>query len=228
MEIVKNKKKLPETQIHFLRHLIHEKEADERILNWVGLIALENKEWKMAEEIFACLLERRDKVTDLVGLGKALQNLGHFKEAEECLLEASYKIKEPCMMLYTVHKALGDLFTVQEDYPMAEEHYNKAGAITPKSSNLLFCRAMMYLKEKNYRLAEKRFKAYLKDNLDSIQAWLGLAISRKALGEVELGEACLKKCLDLEPKNTQALKLHQKWQEEKLPDTKEKEFAFAA
>ena len=226
METIENKKKLPESQIGFLRHLMHEKEADERILNWVGLIALENKEWKMAEEIFACLLERRDKVTDLVGLGKALQNLGQYQEAEECLMEATYKIKEPCMTLYTVHKALGDLFTLQEDYPMAEEHYNKAGAIYPKSSSLLFCRAMMYLKEKNYRLAETRFQAFLKDNLNSTQAWLGVAISRKALGEVELGEACLKRCLDLDPKNPQALKLSQKWEEEKKPAPNQ--FSFAA
>lgn len=195
----------------FLSDLISQPQVDNRLLEWSGFLALENQEWKLAENIFSCLLERRTKALDLAGLAKALRMQRRLKESEECYLESLNQITEPSVLLFTVYKALGDIYLLQKNFLQAEEYYNKASTLKSDCQGLLFSRAMMFLKEKNYPLAEQNFKNYLKTREPSAKAWLGLALARKALGEKELALACLKKCLDIEPKNTKALKIYKKW-----------------
>ena len=188
--------------------------SEERLLEWLGLLSLENKDWSLAENIFSLLLEQRDKVLDLMGLAKSLRMQKRLKEAEECYLESLNKIKTPCSLLFIIYKALGEIYLLQNDLSQSEEFYNKAGTIQPKCKSLIFSRAMICLKEKKYKQAESYFIKYLQSHLSSEQAWLGIAISRKTLGDTELAWACLKKCFDLNQKNLQALKLEKKWNEE--------------
>lgn len=199
-------------QIRFLSDLTKDKQADERILEWAGFLALENKQWKMAESLFSSLLERRDKVLDLAGLGKALRKQSRLEEAEECYLAALDKITEPCSLLFIIYKALGEIYLLKNDFPMAEEYYNKASTLNPSCGSLVFHRAILQLKEKNYREAEKNFQIFIKSHLNHVRAWLGLALARKALGDEELALACLKRSLDFDPDNTRALTLKKKWQ----------------
>ena len=75
-----------EQQVRFLSDVINNQQADVRILEWAGFVALENKQWLIAENIFSSLLERRNKASDLVGLAKALRKQHRMEEAEECYL----------------------------------------------------------------------------------------------------------------------------------------------
>lgn len=200
----------------------------ERLLEWAGLLALENKEWSLAESVFALLLEQRDKALDLVGLAKSLRQQNRLKEAEECYLESLDKIKTPCSLLFTVYKALGEIYLLKNDLSQAEEFYNKAGTIQPACKSLVFSRAMIFLKEKNYKQAESFFIKYLKSHPLSEKAWLGAALSRKSLDDSELAWASLKKCFDLNPKNSQALKLEKKWKEKERPSLKSQLLSFSA
>ncbi|MBC6415742.1 MAG: tetratricopeptide repeat protein [Bdellovibrionales bacterium] len=201
---------------------------NDRLLEWAGILALENKEWPVAEKIFILLLERRQKVLDLVGLAKSLRMQEKLKEAEECYLECLDKIKKPCSLLFIVYKALGEIYLLNNNLSQAEEFYNKASTINPKCKSLLFARAFLFLKDKNYKEAEKYFQAYLESHIQSSKAWLGLAVARKNLGDRELAKACLKKCLDFNPKNLQVLKLEQKWEEEFLNGSLSPAFSFSA
>ena len=195
----------------FLSDLVSQPQADNRLLEWSGFLALENQEWELAENIFSCLLERRSKALDLAGLAKALRMQQRLKESEECYLESLNQITEPSVLLFTVYKALGDIYLLQKNFLQAEEYYNKASTLKSDGQGLLFSRAMMFLKEKNYPLAEQNFQNYLKNHLQSAKAWLGISLARQALGDTELALACLKKCLDIEPNNAQALKTYEKW-----------------
>ena len=196
----------------FLMDFTQNDKVTPRLLEWAGFLALENKLWSAAETIFASLLERRDKVLDLLGLAKALRMQSRLTEAEECYLVSLDKITQACSLLFIVYKALGEISVLKNNFYQAEEYYNKASALNPNCKNLIFYRAMMYLKEKNYPSAERCFKEYLKFNSNSQKVWLGLAIARKALGEEKLAWSCLEKCLDIEPQNSQALKLKKSWQ----------------
>ena len=93
----------------FLSYLINEEWADDRLLEWGGRIAIEEKQWTFAEEIFSCLLERRRKPEDLVSLAHCLVRQSKWDEGEECLLEALNFISEPSLLLFCVYKNLGDI-----------------------------------------------------------------------------------------------------------------------
>ena len=172
-----------EEESQFLIHLIQDEQADERILEWGGRLALENNLWETAEKIFSSLLERRFKTEDLVNLSEALLNQLRLKEAEECLLEALNQVTEPCFLLFVVYKYLGQIAVSNKNFLMAEEYYNKAYTLNPHSVSLAFNKALLNLKEKNYLLAEKGFKKVLKNHPEYAKAWFGLALSRRALGK---------------------------------------------
>ena len=195
----------------FLLELTQSDRATPRLLEWAGFLALENQLWPIAENIFAALLERRDKTLDLLGLAQSLKMQSRLDEAEDCYLASLDKITQACSLLFVVYKALGEICLLKNNLYQAEEYYNKASALNPHCNSLIFYRAMVYFKEKSYQLAETHFKNYLLFNLKSTKAWLGLALARKALGDEELAWACLKKCLDIDPKNAQALKVKNQW-----------------
>ena len=203
-----------------LSSLMGEPSASSRLLEWGAVLALENQEWKTAEKLFASLLERRKKLLDWLGLGKALFQQSRYNEAEECYLEAVDQIKKPGPILLQLYISLGEIYVLKEDFLMAEEYYNKASVLEPHSKTLLFHRAMMYLKEKNYKLSEKYFQTFLLTHPKHQKAWLGLALSRKALGEPDLALACLKRCLDFDSKNQIALNLQKRWSPSVLENLK--------
>lgn len=203
--------KSQEDQTRLLFDLTQDKKADSRLLEWAGLLSLENSQWPLAESAFSALLERRDKISDRLGLAKALRKQSRLDEAEELYLSAVEKITEPCSLLFIAQKALGEICLLKGDFSMAEERFNKAGTLNPSCPSLLFYRAMILLKEKNYKEAEKSWQIFAQAHLRSAQAWLGLALARKALGDEELALACLERSLDLDSKNARALKLKKQW-----------------
>ena len=205
------KNQLRKERTHFLLSLLDDREAGERLLEWGGGLALENENWRIAEKIFACLLERRRNAEDLAGLGQALLQQNRLEEAEECLLDALNHIMAPCPLLFIVQKNLGYIGLLTRNFEMAEEYFNRAYTLTPHSPSLQFHRAYLHLKQGKYKTAETGFKNLLQNQPDNLKAWLGLALSRRALNEWELAEACLSHCLDLDPYNKQALQLKEKW-----------------
>ena len=202
---------IKEERAAFLLNLLNDKRAGERLLEWGGRLALENKNWQIAERIFACLLERRRKAEDLTGLGQALFRQNQLKEAEECFLAALNCITAPCPLLFIVYKNLGHICLRSNNLETAEEYYNKAHTLDPRSPSLQFHKACLRLKTRDFKAAEAGFKKLLQKEPDNPNAWLGLALSRKALKKPVLALACLEQCLDLDPENKQAGQLKNQW-----------------
>ena len=199
--------------LEFLSYLVNEDWVDDRLLEWGGRIALEEKEWTIGEEIFSCLLERRCKPQDLVSLAHCLVKQNRLDEAEECLLGTLHSILEPCPLLFCIYKNLGDIALLKRNFPLSEEYYNKAHTIQPASLSLQLHRGILNLKQKNAKKAAQFFIKLLENQPEHEKAWLGLALSRKALNDDELAEACLFRCLDINPQNRTALTLKKKWRE---------------
>lgn len=200
-----------ENQAYLLNKILEDNQADDRMLEWGGCLALENSHWNIAEHIFSALLERRKHVRDLVYLAQALVNQNLLNESEECLLEALNHISEPCPLLFEVHKLLGHICLKNKNYPMAEEYYNKAYTFNPDSEFLLFHLGLLKIKEKKYKEAEHFFQMIVKDTPEFAKAWFGLAVVRHFLEDQDLAHASLSRCLDLDPSNQQAQKLREKW-----------------
>ena len=227
LSLEQEKNQLKKERTQFLLNLLNDGEANERLLEWGGRLALENENWSIAENLFASLLERRRNAEDLAGLGQALLQQNRLEEAEECLLDALNYIKEPCPLLFIVQKNLGYICLLNQNLSMAEEYYNKAYTLNPQSSSLQFHRAYLYLKQGEYKSAESGFKNFLQDQPNNPKAWLGLALTRRALKKWELAEACLLQCLDLDSQNKQALQLRDQWTKTN-PRLIDSEFAFAS
>ena len=221
------KNQLKKERTQFLSSLLNDGEASERLLEWGGRLALENENWNIAESLFASLLERRRNAEDLAGLGQALLQQNRLEEAEECLLDALNYIREPCPLLFIVQKNLGYICLLNQNLAMAEEYYNKAYTLNPQSSSLQFHRAYLHLKQGEYKSAENGFKNFLQNQPNNPKAWLGLALSRKALKKWRMAEACLLQCLDLDPQNKQALQLKDQWTKTN-PRLTASDFAFAS
>ena len=221
------KNQLRKERTRFLLSLLNDGEASERLLEWGGRLALENENWRIAEKIFACLLERRRNAEDLAGLGQALLQQNRMEEAEECFLDALNHITTPCPLLFIVQKNLGYIGLLTQNLEMAEEYYNRAHTLNPHSLSLQFHRAYLHLKQGRHKIAENGFKNLLESQPDNPKTWLGLALSRKALNKHDLAEACLSHCLDLDPHNKQALQLKEKWIKREVCSPSS-EFAFAS
>ena len=209
----------------FLLQITQDKNIKERILEWGGRLALENKNWSIAEEIFASLMERRTQPEDRIGLARALLKQNRLEEAEECLLDALQYISEPCLSLFFIYENLGKLACLNQNFELAEEYYNKAHTISPQSDNLQFQQAYLSWKMKEYKRSEELFQQLVKKNPSISKYWLGLALCRSQLQEKELALACLKKTLDLEPSNPLALNLKKSWSQAH-PIKINKEFYF--
>ena len=210
-ETLEELKSNKEKQTLFLKRLVEDDQADERMIFWGGKIALENNNWNLAENLFSSLLERQLKPRYLVGLAQALSKQSRYKDAEDCLIEAVSKVLEPCHLLFIIYKNLGDLYLTTENFSMSEEFYNKAYTLSPQSLSLKFHKAVSSLRQKQYSLAEKQFQEILVNEPHHARAWMGLALTRRALKESELAEACLYRCLDFDPRNQRALQLKKQW-----------------
>ena len=219
--ILKNKFNLTgstkEDQDRFLRELVKDDQASDRMLSWGGKLALENRNWDLAEILFSCLLERRSKPNDLIGLAQALFKQKRFEEAGECLFSALDQVPEPCHLLFIIYKNLGVVHFEAGHFSLAEEFYNKAYTISPHSISLKFHKAFLSLRQKHYSLAEKQFQTILIDEPQYVSAWMGLALARYSLKETELAKACLYRCLDLKPQYKKALQLKYKWNSQLTP-----------
>ena len=100
---------------------------------------------------------------------------------------------------------------MKENFPLTEEYYNRAYTIQPHSLSLQFHKGILNLKQKKGEAAAKHFIKLLDNQPEHEKAWMGLALSRKILGDEELAEACLLRCLDIKPNNAAAIKLKEKW-----------------
>lgn len=215
MDIIKSKKiemlKSQQGQTQFLKTMLNDETADDRILEWCGHLSLENAYWEMAEDFFSCLLERRKKISDFFYLAEALLNQLRYQEAEECLLETLYQIKEPCPLLFNIYKRLGSISIVTNNYSTAEEYYNKAYSMDANCLSLQFHRGLLFIKQKNYNKAEGILQSLLNNQPDNSKAWLFLAVARYKLGDRDMALACLSRCLDLDNSNKKACYLQKKW-----------------
>lgn len=208
MDIIKSTK---QKQKQVLEALLNDETVNDRLLAWCGYLCLENHYWELAESFFSCLSERRKKSTDFFYLAQALLNQKRYQEAEECLLEFIYQVQKPCLMLFRAYKNLGQIAMLMESYLTAEEYYNKAYSIDKDSASLLFQRSILKIKQKDYEQAEKFIQHLLCKNPGMAKAWLSLAVIRHTLKDEEMATSCLNRCLDLDPQNSKALYLQQRW-----------------
>ncbi|HRK07043.1 MAG TPA: tetratricopeptide repeat protein [Pseudobdellovibrionaceae bacterium] len=113
--------------------------------------------------------------------------------------------------LFETYKNVGNILCRQGDFEGAEEFYNKAHVLQPKSDVLLVNFGTLEIQRDRLDLAKERFRAALEENPHNDRAWVGLALIHRHKGDFELSWGNLERALDLAPHNRTALRLMVEW-----------------
>ncbi len=140
--------------------------------------------------------------------------MAHFDRNEKALglyLQAFEDLDLNPDQLFEIYKAMGNLFLRNHDYDGAEENYNKAFVLNPKSYDLLVNRGTLELHRGNVEAAVERFREGVLLNRFNERAWMGLALAHRQFGDLELSWANLIEALELKPDQVMALQLLVEW-----------------
>ncbi len=110
--------------------------------------------------------------------------------------------------LFEIYKNLGNISLKENKVSDAKNFYEKAALIKSDSSDLFVNMATLDLIQQDEDSAIEKFRKAIYKNDKNDKAWVGLALIYQNYGESDLTLACLKKALDLNQYNINALHLY--------------------
>lgn len=113
--------------------------------------------------------------------------------------------------LFDIYKNVGNIHVRSGDFEAAEEFYNKAYNINPKSDVLMVNYGTLEIQRENFALAVERFRASVALNAENDKGWVGLALVHRQMGDLELAWANVQRALDINKKNRTAIRLVVEW-----------------
>ncbi|CAN5547957.1 hypothetical protein BH10BDE1_BH10BDE1_32000 [soil metagenome] len=196
---------------NLLRHALSK---DSHCIRAISLMAIVLEKTDHPEEAVKCrralirIEPSADNQLDLAALYYGLENdeaaLATYQDAL-----ATHAVPE--MRLFEVYKNIGNILVRQGDFDGAEDFYNRAFTIEPKSDSLLVNFGTLEINRDDLEAAGARFRAAIEINAQSDRAWVGLALVHRAKGDFELSWANLERALDLNASNRTAMKLIVEW-----------------
>jgi len=148
---------------------------------------------------------------NLVRYGRLLDQSDRCSEAIQFFEMALLKMPENPETLFEIYKFLGNAYLKIADIDSAEENYNKAFTLKPKSSLLQVNFGTLAIQRTEWHMVQYHFRQALRYNLNQDRAWTGLAIYHNYMGDRDLAIANLKKAHDINPLNRTALLLLANW-----------------
>lgn len=146
-------------------------------------------------------------------LAQSLSDANAEREALEIYHEIIDESSEPTWLLFTVFKAIGNIYLKMGDYEAAEEYFNRANTINSEDLNLVISYGYLYLQSGQLADSKEKFALALLQESTNMEARMGLALVHVTVGDYELGCANLAMILEKDPTNKMALHLHYKWSE---------------
>lgn len=196
---------------NLLRHALIK---DSRNTRAISLMAVVLEKTGHSEEAIKCrralvrIEPSADHRLDLAALYYSLENdeaaLSNYEEAL-----STHAVPEG--RLFEVYKNIGNILVRKGDFDAAEDFYNRAFTIEPKSDALLVNFGTLEINRDDLEAAAMRFRTALDINPLSDRAWVGLALVHRSKGDFELSWANLERALDLNQSNRTALKLIVEW-----------------
>ena len=144
-------------------------------------------------------------------LGHSLYQQNQDENAKQTYMEAMGLMTGESSELFEVFKNLGNIAMREGDFEGAEEYYNKAFTIDPRSDVLHINLGTLALQQQEQNLAVTRFRTALEINPRNDKAWVGLALVHNEMGDHVLSRANLENALDINSKNRTAVHLAASW-----------------
>lgn len=142
---------------------------------------------------------------------QASYKLGRDEEALHSYYEALSLLIEEHPALFEIHKNMGNIFVRRGDFEAAEECYNKAYAIQPKSAILTVNLGTLEVQRGDFERALTCFRRAVELDPSNDKAWAGLAMLHAEFGDFDLAWGGLERALDLDPFNRTAVHLAAQW-----------------
>ena len=164
-----------------------------------------------AVEIFRRVVKIDYRFRTLFALGCAEYAVDEFKRADKALARALQIASATESDLFEVHKLLGNIAVRRGDFEAAEESYNRAHRLQPRSDVLAVNMGTLALQRREWDYALERFRFALLINRANDKAWVGLALGHRIKGDGELAWGNLEAALEYDPRNETALGLVLEW-----------------
>lgn len=148
---------------------------------------------------------------NLFGLANALYGREEDALAREIYQELLTKTTVPEEHTFELYKNLGNIYVRSGDFDLAEDCYNRAFVVEPKSDAVYVNYGTLEINRDQLDAAKERFVSAIEINARNDQAWVGLALVHRAKGDFELSWANLERAIDINGKNRTALKLIVEW-----------------
>ena len=112
---------------------------------------------------------------------------------------------------FEIYKNLANIFVRSGDFEAAQEFYNKAHTLQPKSDTLNVNLATVAIQQSDWEDALQKLKLAASINAQNDKARVGLALAYNYLGDFALAKGNLEEAIALNPRNRTAVHLNSQW-----------------
>ncbi|MFK8138283.1 MAG: tetratricopeptide repeat protein [Bdellovibrionales bacterium] len=143
--------------------------------------------------------------------GNFYYEIRNYIEAKRFYTKAICDQKEDYVLLFDLFKNLGNIACHEGDFEQAEDFYNKAHRIYSKSAMLATNYGSLYFLQSKFSEAKKSFQQAIDLNAETEKAYIGLAMVNRQSGDGDMAIANIKKALDINPMQENAIKMLANW-----------------
>ncbi|MGE0763290.1 MAG: tetratricopeptide repeat protein [Bdellovibrionales bacterium] len=162
-------------------------------------------------QLLKALITLDDHPHYLLTLAQTFYEQGSDQEALKYYLQAVHLLPEDAGSLFEAYKNIGNIYVRCHDFESAEENYNRAHTLNPRSATLLVNFGTLAIQRNDWDGAIQRFREAIAVDASFDRAWVGLSLVHRQFGDFDLSWANLARALDLNPLNTTALQLALSW-----------------
>ena len=182
-------------------------------IRWMGWCFKQEEQLENALKCYEQLILLQTSDTNFFELGEIYYLRKNDKKAIESWVGALGCCNSESPHLFDLYKGLGNAFTRSGDYESAEENYNKALTIRPRSDVLQVNIGTLEYQRQEFLRAMGHYKQALEINPHNDRAWSGVALVARQMKDNEWAKATLLRALDINPYNTVALEVLVNWAE---------------
>jgi Tfp pilus assembly protein PilF len=196
---------------HLLRKSLYINSYHPEALKRLSQCLTSEKQLPLKTKVFEALVKSDLCFENVARLGHCYYQQNQDEAAKSTYQEALSLMTVESPELFEVFKNLGNIAMREGDFEGAEELYNKAFNLQPRSDVLHVNLGTLALQQQQQEQAVVRFRTALEYNPRNDKAWVGLALVHNEMGDHVLSRANLENALDVNPQNRTAVHLAASW-----------------
>ncbi|MCB0386637.1 MAG: tetratricopeptide repeat protein [Bdellovibrionales bacterium] len=194
-----------------LRKVLARDSRHKLAIKWMGDALRGEGHLDEAARCFSELLRIEETTEHHIRAAEVYYEMGEDQEALNHYFQALEGLRGEEPELFEIYKNVGNIQVRSGDYESAEDNYNRAYTLNPRSDTLLVNYGTLEIQRGDLERAVSRFRQAVEINAASDKAWVGLALGHRQFGDLELSWGNLERAMDINPENETALNLAIEW-----------------